>query len=163
MFKKGDTVVHPKHDLCRVIKCGVETVNGTEKDTLVLKPLKDFPGEAKILISTDNLKDAGIRYPLDISDVPEVLKTLSLAPEGKLDNTRDGYCQAERKMDQGNIFLMAEIIRDIAKSKKAVANQQNTKVLNVAREKIISEIAYALKTDQDTVNEMLQTALNENT
>jgi RNA polymerase-interacting CarD/CdnL/TRCF family regulator len=66
-------------------------------------------------------------------------------------------------MDQGNIFLMAEIIRDIAKSKKAVANQQNTKVLNVAREKIISEIAYALKTDQDTVNEMLQTALNENT
>ncbi|MFQ5952308.1 MAG: CarD family transcriptional regulator [Candidatus Omnitrophota bacterium] len=159
MFKMGDTVIHPVHGFCSVKSVAQGAPPDIDGCVFVLKPGKSSPGDFKILLSADEVEKSGIRYPVDKEKILDVLMILKSDPEELTDDSGKRYFALEEKIRSGDIYKIAEVVRDLKRGNNQSVLQKMSSIAQLARGKLVDEISYVRKASLKEANRLIDNAL----
>lgn len=160
MYNLGDKVVYPMHGAGVIESMESKEVLGETKNYYVLKmPI----GEMKLMIPVDNVDNIGLRNIIDQESVDVVIDILKQGAVLNDSNWNKRYRDNLLKMKTGDIFEVAQVVRDLTfRDKEKGLSTGEKKMLVSAKQMIISEIALSINEDGIGVEEFLDKIINEN-
>jgi CarD family transcriptional regulator len=158
MFNLGDKVVYPMHGAGVIESMEVKEILGEVKKYYVLKmPI----GEMKLMIPVDNVDNIGLRNIIDEETVDSVIGILKQTAEISESNWNKRYRDNMLKMKSGDIFEVAQVVRDLTyRDKEKGLSTGEKKMLVSAKQMIISEIALSINKDGQGVEDYLDELIN---
>lgn len=159
MFNLGDKVVYPMHGAGIIETVEKKEILGEVKNYYVLKmPI----GEMKLMIPVDNVNNIGLRNIIDKSAVEMVYEILKQAAEINDSNWNKRYRDNMIKMKTGDIFEVAQVVRDLTyRDREKGLSTGEKKMLVSAKQMLVSEIALSTNMDGEGVQEYLENIINE--
>ncbi|MDD2494134.1 MAG: CarD family transcriptional regulator [Tissierellia bacterium] len=159
MFNLGDKVVYPMHGAGIIDSIESKEILGETKNYFVLKmPI----GEMKLMIPVDNVDNIGIRDIIEEDAVGEVVAILKQGAVLNDSNWNKRYRDNMLKMKTGDIFAVAQVVRDLTyRDREKGLSTGEKKMLISAKQMICSEIALATNEDGNVVLEYLDSIINE--
>lgn len=141
MYKLGDKVVYPMHGAGTIESVEEKEILGQKKKYYVLKmPV----GEMKLMVPVDNVDSIGMRNIIDSAQVNRVMKILEEKTSLEDLNWNKRFRNNMEKIKTGDIFEVAEVVRDLAhRDKEKGLSTGEKKMLSNAKQILISEIALA--------------------
>lgn len=160
MYNLGDKVVYPMHGAGIIDSMESKEVLGETKNYYVLKmPL----GEMKLMIPVDNVNNIGLRNIIDREAVDVVIDILKQGAVLNDSNWNKRYRDNLLKMKTGDIFEVAQVVRDLTfRDKEKGLSTGEKKMLISAKQMIVSEIALSINEEGISVEEFLDKIINEN-
>lgn len=156
MFKVGDQVVHPMHG------AGViETIESRGEDRREYYVLRLFSGNLKVLIPVEKVEQIGVRQVINEKQIPGVFKVLARDEQVKNTlNWNHRYRANLEKIRTGNVFAVAEVVRNLMRQelKKGLSSGEK-RMLESARQILISELVLAGKMDPEKVESLIREAV----
>lgn len=153
MFKIGDKVVYPMHGAGVIEAIEEEEVLGEKKDYYVLRlPV----GNMKVMIPIANGEGIGLRQVIDKQDVSKVLKLLKSSGSAMPTNWNHRYRANLEKIKSGNIYAVAEVVRNLARREREKGLSSGEKrMLENAKQILISELVLATELEEDKAKGLL--------
>lgn len=160
MYNLGDKVVYPMHGAGVIESMESKEVLGETKNYYVLKmPI----GEMKLMIPVDNVNNIGLRNIIDRDSVEVVIDILKEGAVLNDSNWNKRYRDNLLKMKTGDIFEVAQVVRDLTfRDKEKGLSTGEKKMLISAKQMIVSEIALSINEEGVSVEEFLDKIINEN-
>ena len=158
MFNLGDKVVYPMHGAGVIETMESREILGEIKNYYVLRmPI----GEMKLMIPVDNVNNIGLRNIVDKQTVEEVYKVLRQKAEISESNWNKRFRDNMAKMKTGDIFAVAEVVRDLTfrDSEKGLSTGEK-KMLVSAKQMLISEITLSTGMSSEEVQEYMEEIIN---
>lgn len=155
-FGVGDRVVHPQHGAATIAKKVKQDIGGTKRDYYVL----DIATEPlTVMVPVDTI-DEVIRPVISKTQARNVLAVLKQEPQEAGANWSRWYKVLNEKMTSGDIFQVAEVVRDLnyAQQTKGISPALK-RMLSKARLSLSSELGFALDIDTDEAVRKLDRAL----
>ncbi len=146
MFNVGDRIVYPMHGAGVIESIEEREILGNKQKYYVMKmPV----GDMKVLIPTRNVGDVGIREIIDSCDVDKVYEILQDQSVNVTNNWNRRYRENMIKIKSGDIYEVADVVRTlmIREREKGLSTGER-KMLNSARQIMVSELVLAGDTDQ---------------
>ena len=111
MFQVGDIVIHPGYGAGLVAKIGQLTCLGSNK----LYYLIELSDELKtnVWVPVKDAEDKGVRHPTPKSQLGRIWRILRAGPETLATDHKERYGSLEEKLRGGDIFRIAEVVRDM--------------------------------------------------
>jgi len=158
MFNLGDKVVYPMHGAGVIETMESREILGEIKNYYVLKmPI----GEMKLMIPVDNVNNIGLRNIVDKQTVEEVYKVLRQKAEINESNWNKRYRDNMAKMKTGDIFEVAEVVRDLTyRDREKGLSTGEKKMLVSAKQMLISEITLSTSMGTEEIQEHLDEIIN---
>lgn len=159
MFKLGDKVVYPMHGAGVIETMESKEILGEIKNYYVLKmPI----GEMKLMIPVDNVNNIGLRNIIDKSLVEGVYNILKQAAVLNDSNWNKRYRDNMVKMKTGDIFAVAQVVRDLTyRDREKGLSTGEKKMLVSAKQMLVSEISLSTELDSKGIQEYLENIINE--
>jgi len=156
-FAVGETVVYPHHGAAKIQDIKKRTIKGEEK--LYLK-LKVAQGDLTIEVPAENVDLVGVRDVVDQAGLEKVFDVLREPYIEEPTNWSRRYKANVEKLASGDVIRVAEVVRDLSRrdTDKGLSAGEK-RMLNKARQILVSELALAEKCDEDTANERLDQVL----
>lgn len=156
MFNIGDKVVYPMHGAGVIESIEEKEVLGETKKYYVLRlPV----GDMKVMIPVTNYKDVGLRQVIDGDGVQRVLRILSEQSTSMSSNWNRRYRANLEKIKSGNVYEVAEVVRNlITRDKEKGLSSGERKMLESARQILISELVLATEMNEDKTKLMIERA-----
>ena len=161
MLTVGDKVVYPMHG-AGVIE-GIEEceVMGEIKQYYVLR----MPfGGMKVMIPMNNVDSIGLREVIAETEVEKVANVLREPLSEVIGSWNRRFNANLFKIKTGNVFDVAEVVKNLVlqdKVKKISTGER--RLLDTAKQILISELELACHNDAETVEAWMYTLLEENT
>ena len=158
MFNIGDKVVYPMHGAGVIEGIEEKEILGEKRKYYVMKmPI----GEMKVMIPVDNVEEIGIRDIIDDSDMEKVLTILKGDKTKMPQNWNRRYRINMEKIKSGDIFEIASVVRNlmIRDAEKGLSTGER-KMLNSAKQMLISEIVLASDYGQEETERLIDEAVN---
>ncbi|NLJ26221.1 MAG: CarD family transcriptional regulator [Firmicutes bacterium] len=155
MFNIGDKVVYPMHGAGVIEAIEEKEVLGQKQKYYIMKlPI----GEMKVMVPMDNVEEVGLREIIDKDGVPKVIDVLKGKKSKMSSNWNRRYRANMEKIRTGDIFEVAEVVRNLAirDAEKGLSTGEK-KMLDNAKQILISELVLA----QDSTEEQIETLLGE--
>ncbi len=158
MFSLGDKVVYPMHGAGVIETMESKEILGEIRNYFVLKmPI----GEMKLMIPVDNVNNIGLRSIIDKQTVEEVYKVLKQEAEINDSNWNKRYRDNMTKMKTGDIFEVAEVVRDLTyRDREKGLSTGEKKMLVSAKQMLISEITLSTGMDSEEIQEYMDEIIN---
>jgi CarD family transcriptional regulator len=157
LFEVGETVVYPHHGAATIIEIKNRTVRGVEK--LYLK-LNVTQSNLVIEVPAANVELVGVRDVIDTDGVLAVYEVLRAQSVEEPTNWSRRYKANVEKLASGDVLRVSEVVRDLWRREQDRGLSAGEKALLAkARQVLVSELALAGKTDEATVSDELDTAL----
>lgn len=159
MFNLGDKVVYPMHGAGVIEKVEQKEILGEIKNYFVLKmPI----GEMKLMIPVDNVDNIGLRNIIEGSSVGKVYEILKQAAVLNDSNWNKRYRDNMDKIKTGDIFEVAEVVRDLTyRDREKGLSTGEKKMLVSAKQMLVSEIALSTNSEGEGIQEYLDHIINE--
>lgn len=155
-FSVGDKVVHPQHGAATIAKKVKQEFNGEKLDYYVLDIATE---QLTVMVPIDGMEDL-IRPVITKTAARNVLKSLKDEPEEAGSNWSRWYKVLNEKMTSGDIFQVAEVVRDLSYAQQTKGISPALKrMLSKARLTLISELAFSLQIDEEEATKRLDRAL----
>lgn len=157
MFVVGDRVVYPMYGAGEIEDIETKEIDGEEKDYYVI----NIPnGSLKIRISVKKAPDLGLRYVNNMSFIEKSMRDVSLTPVEMHDNWNQRYKTHMEKMKTGKLTEVATVVRNllVRENEKGLSGAEK-KMLNNARQIVLSEIVYAQNMEKDAAEKFMAEAL----
>jgi len=157
MFNIGDKVVYPMHGAGIIEAIEEREVLGARQKYYVMRlPV----GDMKVMIPVEQVHSTGLRQVITKEEVATVLQILREG-EAKLPNNWNHRYRANlEKMKSGSIYEVAEVVRSLSlRDREKGLSSGEKKMLDNARQILVSEIALTTNTEEQAVNEILNRAL----
>ena len=157
-FDVGDRVVYPQHGAA-VIQRKEKMSFGDleEREYLVLKVAF---GDLTVMVPTDNTEEVGLREVINDEEVEEVFAVLRKKEARMPTNWSRRYKNHVEKLKSGDIYQVAEVVRNLSiRDKDKGLSAGEKRMLNRARQILVSELTFALKVDEETAEQRLDEAL----
>lgn len=155
-FNVGDKVVHPQHGAATIAKKVRQTFDGQRKDYFILEIATE---QLTVMVPLDKVDDL-IRPVISKTKSREVLKSLKTEPEEAGSNWSRWYKVLNEKMVSGDIFQVAEVVRDLSYAQQTKGISPALKrMLSKARLTLSSELAFSLQIDEEEAVKKLDRAL----
>ena len=157
MFNVGDKIVYPMH--------GAGVIDAIEeKDILEEKQayyILKMPGEVKVMIPTAKADEVGVRNIIDKESADKVLGVLE-KDETEMDkNWNKRYRDNMEKMKSGDVYEIADVVRNLSfKQKEKGLSTGEKKMLNNAKQILVSELVLAEHSKQDEVEQLIDNKIN---
>ncbi len=160
MYNLGDKVVYPMHGAGVIESMESKEVLGETKNYYVLKmPI----GEMKLMIPVDNVNNIGLRNIIDQDSVEEIIDILKEGAVLNDSNWNKRYRDNLLKMKTGDIYAVAQVVRDLTfRDREKGLSTGEKKMLVSAKQMIVSEIALSINEEGVSVEEFLDKIINEN-
>ena len=157
MFDVGDKVVYPHHGAGTVEKKEVKVVLGEEREYLTIRILHN---EMTVNVPVDNCEKVGLRGVIDLEMVEVVQKVLLGGSTEMPKNWNRRFKHNRDKMKTGDIFELAEVVRNLSLRDHEKGLSTGEKQMFVKAKKIlVSELMYAKGMDEEEAAEWLDDIL----
>ena len=155
-YSVGDKVVHPQHGAATIAKRVKQSFDGQSREYYVL----DISTESlTVMIPVDKV-DSVVRSVISKTASKNVLASLKGEPQEAGANWSRWYKVLTEKMYSGDIFQVAEVVRDLSYSQQAKGISPALKrMLSKARMTLISELSFSLEVDEEEATNRLDRAL----
>lgn len=155
-FSVGDKVVHPQHGAATIARKHKQEFNGEKRDYYVLDIATE---QLTVMVPIDGMEDL-IRPVITKTAARNVLKSLKDDPEEAGSNWSRWYKVLNEKMTSGDIFQVAEVVRDLSFAQQTKGISPALKrMLSKARVTLTSELAFSLQIDEEEATRKLDRAL----
>lgn len=153
MFNVGDKIVYPMHGAGVIESIEEKIILGQKQNYYVVKmPV----GEMKIMIPIDNVEEIGIREVINGTDVDKVFAILGEQNLNINTNWNKRYRENMTKIKSGNIFEVADVVRSLMlREKEKGLSTGERKMLNSAKQILVSELVLARNSDQHEIEEII--------
>ena len=161
LYKVGDKVVYPHHGAGTVVKKESRKVLGQEREYLKIKILHN---DMTVNVPTENAERVGLRKVIDENLVVRVLDVLNGDGTRMPKNWNRRFKHNRDKMKTGDIFELAEVVRNLSLRDQEKGLSTGEKQMFVKAKKILaSELMYAKGLDEDAAGVWLDDVLAEAT
>src|SRR5258705_4663837 len=157
LYKVGDKVVYPHHGAGTVVKKETREVLGEKREYLTIKILHN---DMTVNVPADNADRVGLRKVIDEQMVSKVLKALTGSGTTMPKNWNRRFKHNRDKMKTGDIFELAEVVRNLSLRDHEKGLSTGEKQMFVKAKKILaSELMYAKEMDEEEAAEWLDGVL----
>lgn len=157
MFNVGDHIVYPMHGAGVIDAIEEKDILGEKQSYYILK----MPGEVKVMVPTNKAEEIGVR---GIIDKKAVDKVFSILEEDKTEmsmNWNKRYRDNMDKMKSGDIYEIADVVRNLAfKQKEKGLSTGEKKMLTNAKQILVSELVLAENTSVDEIEGLIENKIN---
>ena len=158
-YKVGDKVVYPHHGAGKVLKKEKKEVLGAVREYLTIKILHN---DMTVMVPTDSAGRAGLRRVIGESAVKQVLSVLRDDISQMPKNWNRRFKHNRDKMKTGDIFELAEVVRNLAIRDFEKGLSTGEKQMFTRAKKILSsELMYALDMDESDAEAYLDQLLED--
>ena len=158
MYKVGDKVVYPHHGAGTVVKKEQREVLGQKREYLTIKILHN---DMTVNVPSENAEKVGLRKVIDEDMVAVVLKALTGGGTQMPKNWNRRFKHNRDKMKTGDIFELAEVVRNLSLRDHEKGLSTGEKQMFVKAKKILaSELMYAKQMDEDEAAAWLDDVLS---
>jgi CarD family transcriptional regulator len=159
LYKVGDKVVYPHHGAGTVVKREKKDVLGEKREYLTIKILHN---DMTVNVPADNAERVGLRKVIDEEAVKKVVKYLTSGGTEMPKNWNLRFKHNRDKMKTGDIYELAEVVRNLALRDGEKGLSTGEKQMYVKAKKILaSELMYAKNMTEDEALEWLEETLRE--
>ncbi|MDF2729285.1 MAG: transcriptional regulator, CarD family [Acidimicrobiia bacterium] len=149
-------MVHPQHGAATIQKKVKQAFGGKKQDYFVLDIATE---QLTVMVPLDKVDDL-IRPVISKTKSRDVLKSLKGEPEEAGSNWSRWYKVLNEKMTSGDIFQVAEVVRDLSYAQQTKGISPALKrMLSKARLTLSSELAFSLEIDEEEAIKRLDRAL----
>ncbi len=147
MYEVGDKVVYPHHGAGTVVKKETRTVLGQQREYLTIQILHN---DMTVNVPAENAERVGLRKVIDEEMVERVLAVLVGGGTKMPKNWNRRFKYNRDKMKTGDIFELAEVVRNLSLREQEKGLSTGEKQMFVKAKKILaSELMYAKGLDED--------------
>jgi CarD family transcriptional regulator len=158
LYRVGDKVVYPHHGAGTVVKKETREVLGEKREYMTIKILHN---DMTVNVPTDNADRVGLRKVIDEQMVSKVLKALTGNGTTMPKNWNRRFKHNRDKMKTGDIFELAEVVRNLSLRDHEKGLSTGEKQMFVKAKKILaSELMYAKDMNEDEAAEWLDGVLD---
>ena len=156
MFSIGDKVMYPSHGAGVIEAIEEKIILDNKKKYYVLKmPL----GDMRVMIPIDQSEATGIRRVVSLSEAEMVLCELAKETTQMCKKWGARYRENEEKIRNGNIFEIAEVVKNLmAVDKQKKLSNGEKKILNKAKLILCSELMLVLEVNEEEVYSLLESS-----
>ncbi len=156
-FAVGDNVVYPHHGAATIIKKRKLDIGGEKRDYFILEIATD---QLTVSVPVDSAVELGVRPVISKNKAKQVFAALRSEPQEAGSNWSRWYKILTEKINSGDIFQVAEVIRDLDYAQKVKGISPALKrMLAKARLIIISELQFSLDISEEDAVKKLERAL----
>ena len=157
MYKIGDKVVYPHHGAGTIVKKESREVLGHKREYLTIKILHN---DMTVQVPSENAEKVGLRRVIGEKEVGVVLKALTGVSTEMPKNWNRRFKHNRDKMKTGDIFELAEVVRNLSLRDHEKGLSTGEKQMFVKAKKILaSELMYAKDMDEEEAAEWLDGVL----
>jgi len=147
LYKVGDKVVYPHHGAGTVVKKEVRDVLGTKREYMTIQIAHN---DMVVNVPTENAERVGLRRVISEEMVNKVVKALSGSGTQMPKNWNRRFKHNRDKMKTGDIFELAEVVRNLSLRDHEKGLSTGEKQMFVKAKKILaSELMYAKQMDEE--------------
>ena len=147
LYKVGDKVVYPHHGAGTIVKREQREVLGETREYLTIKILHN---DMTVNVPADNAERVGLRKVIDEEAVKKVVKYLTSGGTEMPKNWNRRFKHNRDKMKTGDIFELAEVVRNLSLRDGEKGLSTGEKQMYVKAKKILaSELMYAKNLSED--------------
>ncbi len=152
MFHIGDKIVYPRH--------GAGVIENIEEKEVLNEKCKYYVlrvtlGDMRVMIPIEGIHTMGIRKVIDKEQVQKIFDVLSSDATTMCKNWSQRYRDNECRIRKGDAFEMAAIVKNLTVMDRAKRLSTGEKrMLQNARQLLISELMLAMDETQDKVEEI---------
>ena len=158
MYKVGDKVVYPHHGAGTVVSKESRIVLGQEREYLTIKILHN---DMTVNVPVDNCEKVGLRGVIDLEMVEVVQKVLLGGSTEMPKNWNRRFKHNRDKMKTGDIFELAEVVRNLSLRDHEKGLSTGEKQMFVKAKKILSsELMYAKDMNEEEAAAWLDDVLS---
>ena len=156
-FKVGDRVVYPHHGAAVIKKKQSMDVGGEKKEYFVLQMAH---GDLTLSVPVDKADEVGMRPPISVEDVEDVLRLLGKRDVREPSNWSRRFKNHQEKLKSGDVYQVAEVVRNLALRESARGLSAGEKsMLERARVILASELSIAWNVPEEEALDRLGKAL----
>jgi len=156
-FEVQDKVVYPHHGAATIIKKQKITFDGERVEYFVLEVATD---QLIVRVPVARAIELGVRPVISRNVAKKVFATFKDDPQEAGSNWSRWYKLLTEKINSGDIFQVAEVVRDLTYAQQVKGISPALKrMLAKARLIIVSELRFALDLDEDDTIKKLDRAL----
>ncbi|WP_423922413.1 CarD family transcriptional regulator [Frigoribacterium sp. 2-23] len=153
----GETLVYPHHGAVTITASTDRVVKGEKKTYLTMKV---HTSELEIQLPVDNLELVGVREVIDDAGVQAVYDVLRADMVEEPGNWSRRYKANQEKMATGSVYRVSEVVRDLWRREvQSGVSAGEKRLLQKARQILVSELALALGVDDEKASEQLDEVL----
>ena len=157
MYNVGDKVVYPMHGAGVIDSIEEKEILGEKQSYYILK----MPGEVKVMVPISTAEQHGIRNVIDKGEAEKVMNVLEQDETEMEKNWNKRYRDNMDKMKSGNIYEIADVVRNLSfKQKEKGLSTGEKKMLHNAKQILVSELVLAEHANQDEVEELVDNKIN---
>ncbi len=157
MFNVGDYVVYPMHGAGIIDAIEEKDILGEKQSYYILK----MPGEVKVMVPTNKAEEIGVRGIIDKASAEKVFTILEEDKTEMSTNWNKRYRDNIEKMKTGDIYEIADVVRNLAfKQKEKGLSTGEKKMLSNAKQILVSELVLVENSSQDEIEGLVDNKIN---
>ena len=158
MFNVGDKIVYPMHGAGTIDAIENKNILGEEQSYYVIK----MPGEVKVMVPTEKAEQIGVRSVINKEEASKVIAVLEHNETEMSQNWNKRYRDNMDKMKSGDVYEVADVVRNLAfkQKEKGSLSTGEKKMLNNAKQILVSELVLAEHATQDVIEEEIESKIN---
>ena len=157
MFNIGDKVVYPLHGAGVIESIEEKAILDEKQSYYIIK----MPGEVKVMVPTVKAEDIGVRNIIDKDSALKVIKVLEEESTEMSMNWNKRYRDNMEKMKTGNIYEVADIVRNLSfKQKDKGLSTGEKKMLLNAKQILVSELVLVEDKAKNEIEELVDGKIN---
>ena len=157
MFNVGDKIVYPMHRAGTIDAIEQKDILGEKQDYYIIK----MPGEVKVMVPISKASEVGVRNVINKDEAGKVLQVLEADETQMPNNWNKRYKENMEKMKSGDIYEVADVVRNLSyKQKEKGLSTGEKKMLNNAKQILISELVLAEHASADEVENLIENKIN---
>lgn len=146
-FDVGDKVVYPHHGAAIIERRETVVAFGEEREYFVLKIAH---GDLTLKVPADNTDEIGLRDVIDHDEVEEVFSVLRKTGTREPTNWSRRYKNHVEKLKSGDIYQVAEVVRNLSiREKEKHLSAGEKRLLLSARRVLVSELTFAIDISEE--------------
>lgn len=160
MFQIGDVVVYPMYGAGVIESIEEKKVLKERHSYYIMKmPICDM----MIMIPVDKSEEIGVRYIIDEHTANDVVKHFSMPVGDVIENWNKRYRNNLERIRTGNVFEVLEVVKSLLlRDRLKGLSTGERKMMNNAKQILISELVLALHISGDEIENMLLKSVDEN-
>ena len=155
MFNVGDKVVYPMH--------GAGTIDSIDKKNILDEEVEyiniSMPGGVKVMVPSNQASKQGLRNIISQNDVEKVFCVLETDETAMSDNWNKRYRDNMDKMKSGDIYEVADVVRNLSFKEKGLSTGEK-KMLNNAKQILVSELVLVENTTNAEMEKLVDNKID---
>ncbi len=157
MFNVGDKIVYPMHGAGTIDAIEEKNILGEKQNYYIIK----MPGEVKVMVPTNKAEEVGVRNVINKEEAAKVMSVLGENETEMSQNWNKRYRDNMEKMKSGDIYEVADVVRNLSfKQKEKGLSTGEKKMLNNAKQILVSELVLAEHASQEEVEKLVENKIN---